>query len=139
MEQIGEGPVQVFLDGVVVEGTWRKPDRTARTRFYDQGGKEIPFNRGPIMIQAVSPTSLVDFTTTASGLASLPEYRPPTFAIPEATAEPSPTATPTPAETPTPVRLPTLTPTATTVPTPSATPTKTLTRTPTIEPPPPPE
>lgn len=47
LEQIGNGAAQIFLDGVVIEATWRKPNRTARTRFYDQAGEEIPFNRAP--------------------------------------------------------------------------------------------
>lgn len=68
-DQLGSGPAMVFLDGKMIEGTWRKADRKARTRYYDAAGKEIALNRGPIFIQMVAPFSKV---TTATTIAELP-------------------------------------------------------------------
>ncbi len=59
MDLVGEGPATVFLDGKRIEGTWRKPSREERTRFYTAAGEEVAFNRGPTWIQAVSPASFV--------------------------------------------------------------------------------
>lgn len=74
-EQIGEGPVQVFLDGKVIEGTWRKPDREARTRFYDRSGKEIALNRGRTFISLVPLDALVEYAPTVAGLEPFPVYQ----------------------------------------------------------------
>ncbi len=48
---IGSGDALVFEDGKVIKGTWQKPLRTSRTKFYDGTGKEINFNRGQIWIE----------------------------------------------------------------------------------------
>lgn len=45
---IGEGKVVIYLDGKEIIGTWKKDSREARTRYYDQSGKEIQLNRGQI-------------------------------------------------------------------------------------------
>lgn len=50
-QTIGEGKATIFLDGKKIEGTWRKKDRTGRTKFYDERGREIEFNRGQIWIE----------------------------------------------------------------------------------------
>jgi hypothetical protein len=47
------GEALVFLDGKVVEGTWKKGDREDRTKFLDSKGKEIEFNKGEIWIEVV--------------------------------------------------------------------------------------
>ncbi len=49
----GEGVAYVFRDGQKVKGTWKKADRTSRTRFYDAAGSEIELNRGNTWIAAV--------------------------------------------------------------------------------------
>ncbi len=49
----GEGKVQVFRDGEMVEGIWKKADRTDRTKFYDSTGSEIKLNRGQTWITVV--------------------------------------------------------------------------------------
>ncbi|MBI4999426.1 DUF3048 domain-containing protein [Candidatus Gottesmanbacteria bacterium] len=54
-QTIGEGKAIIFLDGKKIEGTWRKKDRTSRTKFYDERGREIEFNRGQIWIE-ILPT-----------------------------------------------------------------------------------
>jgi len=51
---IGSGTAVIFQDGKAIKGTWTKPSRIARTKFFDDKGQEIEFNRGPIWIEAVS-------------------------------------------------------------------------------------
>lgn len=51
MSTIGSGAVSVFEDGTRTDGTWKKPSRLERTRFYDSQGTEIPLNRGKIWIE----------------------------------------------------------------------------------------
>ena len=55
MDTIGTGKAKVFRDGTVVEGTWKKENRTARTFFYDTQGNKIQFNRGQTWIEIVHP------------------------------------------------------------------------------------
>jgi hypothetical protein len=106
LEQIGEGPARVFLDGKMIEATWRKPDRLARTRYYDSAGSEIAFNRGSTFIEVVGPASIVLTAEKASGLPEIPPYQPPPPA-----PEPEPEAEPTPAvPSPTPTEAPAATP-----------------------------
>lgn len=58
---IGKGKALVFQDGQVIEGTWSKADRQARTRFFDNQGKEISFNRGPIWIEILPLGNQVNY------------------------------------------------------------------------------
>lgn len=103
LQQFGEGPAQVFLDGRVIEGTWKKVDRKSRTRFYDASGQEIAFNRGPIFIEVLGPESIVTVVPEPGDLPPLPPYIPPEpSALPsgepgdEATPQPGPAASPSP-------------------------------------------
>jgi hypothetical protein len=48
---IGSGTGLVFQDGKVIKATWRKPDKAARTLFFDANGKEVQFNKGQIWIE----------------------------------------------------------------------------------------
>lgn len=51
---IGSGNALVFLDGKVVNATWSKSDRDARTKFFDAStGAEIEYNRGKFWISIV--------------------------------------------------------------------------------------
>lgn len=43
----------IFQDGKVIEGSWSKRDKTARTIFTNEKGEEIKFNRGKIFIEIV--------------------------------------------------------------------------------------
>jgi hypothetical protein len=52
-ELVGSGSGLIFVDGRVVEATWIKEDRDARTMFYDRDGNEIRFNRGKFWIAIV--------------------------------------------------------------------------------------
>lgn len=49
----GEGAVEIFHEGVVLEGTWKKADRLARTKFYDADGNELPLVRGNTWVEVV--------------------------------------------------------------------------------------
>lgn len=123
LEQVGEGRALVFLDGRVIDGTWRKPDRESRTRFYDRIGQEIRLNRGPIFVQMVPPGSFLRIYWRVSDLPPMPPYQQPSVA-PDPANEPdtpTPTPSPTPTETATPTVVPS--PTATDTPTPEPTPT----------------
>lgn len=53
MTTLGSGKASVFIDGKEIKGTWKKPSRTERLRFYDETDKEITLNRGKIWIQVV--------------------------------------------------------------------------------------
>jgi hypothetical protein len=50
-QNIGSGDGLLFQDGKTVKITWKKPDKSSRTRFYDTVGKEIQFNRGQIWVE----------------------------------------------------------------------------------------
>lgn len=50
---IGTGNGLLFQDGVATKITWSKLDRTARTVFSDETGKEITFTRGQIWVEMV--------------------------------------------------------------------------------------
>jgi len=58
---VGTGRALIFQDGLVIEGTWSKKSRTDRTLFYDNKGKEIKFNRGPIWIEILPTTGKVNY------------------------------------------------------------------------------
>ena len=60
-ETIGSGKALVFLDGTVVETTWKKSSREDRTRFFDSSGKEISPNRGQIWMEMIPTQSSVSF------------------------------------------------------------------------------
>jgi hypothetical protein len=46
----GEGSAYVFMDGQVIEAAWSKRDVPERTRYWNTGGDEIRFNRGPTWV-----------------------------------------------------------------------------------------
>ena len=53
IDNIGEGRAQVFSNGQLVEGTWRKPDIRARTEFIGADGLPIPLLSGTTWIEVV--------------------------------------------------------------------------------------
>lgn len=61
METVGEGKAKIFLDGKVVEATWKKPSRREREVFYDSNGEELVFNRGQFWICVIPPDSSVTY------------------------------------------------------------------------------
>lgn len=50
IDTIGQGKARFLIDGKIISGKWKKTNRTDRTRYYDNAGKEIEFNRGRIWI-----------------------------------------------------------------------------------------
>jgi hypothetical protein len=58
---IGQGKALFFMDGKVTEGKWIKQSRTARSKYVDNQGKEIEFNKGQIWIQTVPEESVVTY------------------------------------------------------------------------------
>jgi hypothetical protein len=61
METIGSGRALIFQDGKSIEGEWRKKEKGARTKFYDQNGNEIKFNPGVTWIEVVPIGTNVEF------------------------------------------------------------------------------
>lgn len=53
LDVTGQGRAFVFRDGLKFVGTWKKENRLARTRFYDEVGSEIELNRGTTWISIV--------------------------------------------------------------------------------------
>lgn len=62
MTTTGSGAVKVIQDGGVIEGTWKKPNQTTRTRFYDKNGNEIKLNRGLMWFEIIPPGTVVTIT-----------------------------------------------------------------------------
>ncbi len=58
---VGSGKALIFQDGSVVEGKWTKAGRTKRSKYVDQSGKELSFNKGQIWIQTVPEGSKVTY------------------------------------------------------------------------------
>jgi len=58
----GEGRVQIFRDGVVIEGTWQRENITDFPRFLDAEGVPIPLKPGPTWIQYVPPSYEISIT-----------------------------------------------------------------------------
>lgn len=58
---IGTGEGLVFTDGKVTKVTWRKSDRSARTKYYDKSGREVSFNRGQIWIELLPTGTKVSY------------------------------------------------------------------------------
>jgi hypothetical protein len=49
----GQGKAVIFQNGQAITGTWRKADRLAREKFFDDAGKELELVRGQIWLQTV--------------------------------------------------------------------------------------
>lgn len=48
---IGTGDGWFFQDGKATKVSWKKPERSSRTKFYEANGKEVSFNRGTTWIE----------------------------------------------------------------------------------------
>lgn len=55
MKTIGSDKAMIFSQGKQITGTWKKLDRSSRTLFYDDQGKEISFIPGQFWIEIVPP------------------------------------------------------------------------------------
>lgn len=56
-DTIGSGKAELYTNGVVTKGTWRKDGETDPTRFFDADGQPMTFTAGQTFIQVV-PTDL---------------------------------------------------------------------------------
>lgn len=61
MQLVGSNRAQIFLDGTLVEGTWKKDSYTARTKFYDTNNQEIKLNRGTSWVAVIPTTNTVNY------------------------------------------------------------------------------
>lgn len=57
----GEGEVNIFRNGMLTTGIWKKADRLARTKFYTSDGQEIPLVRGNTWVEIVPDGYSVDW------------------------------------------------------------------------------
>ena len=57
----GTGKAIIFQDGQAIQANWSKTNRQSRTKFTDERGKEIEFNRGPIWIEIVPAGREISF------------------------------------------------------------------------------
>jgi hypothetical protein len=60
IETIGEGDGYVFRNGYAIAATWKKDERTSRTRWFDEEEKEIALKPGKIWVQVVSQNGTVE-------------------------------------------------------------------------------
>lgn len=59
VETVGRGPARIFMGGFEIRGTWKKESRTARTRFVDENGNDIPLAPGKIWIEIIGSAGQV--------------------------------------------------------------------------------
>jgi hypothetical protein len=59
---IGEGNADIIRDGEVLKGTWKKQDRTSRTKFY-YNNEEVELNRGQTWIEIVPVSGSKEVST----------------------------------------------------------------------------
>jgi hypothetical protein len=57
IEIVGEGNAWIFRDGKMIEAQWKKEGRNALTRYYDEQGSEVSFNRGKTWVNIVEEGS----------------------------------------------------------------------------------
>lgn len=60
-QNVGTGKAQIFQNGTVINGTWSKASRTARTIFTDDSGKQISFVRGATWVEAIPAGNTVSY------------------------------------------------------------------------------
>ena len=55
------GDALIFQNGNVVEATWEKVSREARTRFFNEDGAEIDFVRGTTWLEILPKGNEVEY------------------------------------------------------------------------------
>lgn len=58
---IGSGPAYIFQDGIAINGTWHKANRTEQFTFTDEKGAEIALNPGKTWLTALGSTNYVSY------------------------------------------------------------------------------
>ena len=53
IQTLGTGRALIFNDGKAIKGTWEKEDAQSFTRFFDEGGQEVPLNPGQTWVEVV--------------------------------------------------------------------------------------
>ena len=61
MDTVGNGEAVIFMDGDVIEGTWKKTARDERTRFYNANGEEVKFNRGQTWVEVLPTDRSIEY------------------------------------------------------------------------------
>lgn len=59
---IGSGPVLVFQDGIVTQGTWTKPSDKEQITFADSAGKPLKLNPGQTWLTAITDPTKASYT-----------------------------------------------------------------------------
>lgn len=59
LAQVGQGRLMALVDGVAVEGMWRKRSLDAATEYLGTDGKPILFNAGPTWIQVLPQSGVL--------------------------------------------------------------------------------
>ncbi len=57
----GQGEAHIFNDGKVTQATWKKEDRTSRTKYYNEQEEEIEFVRGNSWVEILPVTSSLEY------------------------------------------------------------------------------
>jgi hypothetical protein len=58
----GSSPAQVFRDGAVINGSWRRQSLGDETQLVDAAGRSMPLTPGQTWIELVPPTVNVTVT-----------------------------------------------------------------------------
>jgi hypothetical protein len=61
IKTIGEGDALIFVNGESIIGTWKKEERGARTKYFDENGEEVEFARGNTWVQIVKQETAVEW------------------------------------------------------------------------------
>lgn len=56
----GSGEARIFTDGIETKGTWKKADRTSKTKIYDASGNPLSFNKGTMWFHILPTEGIVD-------------------------------------------------------------------------------
>jgi hypothetical protein len=59
-QMVGEGPVRVFTNGRMIEGVWRRGDKSERIAFLDGAGAPIRLTPGSTWVELPDPSYVVD-------------------------------------------------------------------------------
>lgn len=60
-ENVGTGKAIVFQNGEAIEGSWKKDKIEGRTQYFDASGKELPFVKGKVWIEAVPAGNTINY------------------------------------------------------------------------------
>jgi hypothetical protein len=58
---IGTGTAEIFQNGSVIKGTWKKADEESAMKFYDENDKEISIVRGQVFVEILPSDNKVTY------------------------------------------------------------------------------